>query len=112
MPRKSVTVNSRRTSARPRMYDASPPFRRVFTGTTTPPAVCVPSAATAHSAMFGPHTPTRSPGRRPQRMSASAIVRTRSASSSNVSLRSPSTIASSAPKRCAASWTRAGIVAR
>ncbi|GCD92370.1 hypothetical protein EHYA_00008 [Embleya hyalina] len=62
-------------------YRASAPLYRVFIGTTTPPAVSAPSAATIQSGEFGAHTPTRSPLRTPAAMAAAAARRTRSRSS-------------------------------
>ena len=41
---------------------ASVPLKRVFSGTSTPPAAYSPSAATIHWCMFGAHTDARSPG--------------------------------------------------
>jgi len=92
------------------MYAASEPLNRVFTGTSTPPAVVMPSAATSHSSEFGAHTATRSPHPMPDAMSALAASATIATSPVNPTRRSPSTTASASPKRRAASRTMAGIV--
>ena len=46
---------------RPMMSAASSALNRVFTGTSTPPAVSNPNAAIIHSAELGAQTATRSP---------------------------------------------------
>ena len=55
-------------------------LNRVLTGTSTPPAVVTPSAATIHSSEFGAHTATRSPGSMPDAISARAAPSTSSRS--------------------------------
>jgi len=57
------------------------PVNRVLTGTRTPPALSVPSAASTHSQLLGAQSATRSPGWTPAAISAAAIAVTRSPSS-------------------------------
>src|SRR5262245_25801688 len=92
------------------MYAASYPLNRVLSGTTTAPARCAPSAANTHSAMFGAHTPIRSPGWMLEPTNARAARSIRCASSSKLSRSSPSTSASAPPKRRAADSTTPGMV--
>jgi hypothetical protein len=65
-------VNSTRAPLRASTYAASAPRKRVFTGTSTPPAVVTPSAATIHSREFGAQTATRSPRSMPDASRARA----------------------------------------
>jgi len=80
-PRKSPATNSARAPLRPITSSASGPVNRVLTGTRTPPAASVPSAASTQWWSLGPQTATRSPAARPASMSAAATVVTRSPSS-------------------------------
>ena len=61
-------MKSARAPLRARTYAASAPRKRVLIGTSTPPAVVTPSAATIHSSEFGAHTATRSPRSMPDAM--------------------------------------------
>ena len=72
MSRKPFTVNSRRAPLLPSTHAASSPLNRVFTGTSTPPAAWMPSAASTHAALFGAQIAARSPGWRPAAMAARA----------------------------------------
>jgi hypothetical protein len=72
--------------------------------------VLTPSAATAHSVLFGPHSTTRSPCSTPATVYAAAAASTRRRRSAWLRVWSPSTYAGWSPKRCAASRTRAGKV--
>ena len=55
-------VNRARERLRRRMSAASPPLKRVFTGTSTAPACQIPSAARIHSTLLNDQMATRSPG--------------------------------------------------
>jgi hypothetical protein len=92
------------------MSPASSVLNRVLTGTSTPPAVSSPNAATIHSAELGAQMATRSPLSTPSSANAPAAHRIRSTSSLNVKRSGPSTTASASPKRSAALKTISGMV--
>ena len=109
MSRKPRTVNSTRAPLRASTNDASAPLNRVFTGTSTPPALVTPSAAMIHSSEFGAQIATRSPRSIPTASNARAAASTRSRRSVKSTRRSPSTTASVSPHRPATSRSIAGI---
>ena len=74
------------------------------------PALCRPIAATIHSWMFGAQIATRSPRRIPAAAKARAARSPAAASSRNVSVTAPSSIAWRPAKRSPAASTRAGMV--
>jgi len=92
------------------MSPASSGLNRVFTGTSTPPAVSNPNAATIQSAEFGAQMATRSPLATPSSSNAPAAQRIRSMSSVKVKRSGPSTTASASPNRSAALKTISGMV--
>jgi hypothetical protein len=89
---------------------ASSALNRVFTGTSTAPAVMIPNAAIIHSALLGAQIATRSPFSMPKSAKAPAAQRIRSTTSVKVSRSGPSTTASASPKRSAALKTISGMV--
>ncbi len=61
VPRNGPVTNSSRAPLPRSTSTASPPLKRVFSGTRTAPADTAPSAATIQSRELGAHTATRSP---------------------------------------------------
>ena len=70
VPRKPLTHKRIRARLRTRMSAASPPRKRVLSGTTTPPAAMAPKAPISQSGPLGAQMATRSPGLSPAAMNA------------------------------------------
>lgn len=103
-------TNSSRARLLRRMYAASVPLKRVFSGTSTAPAVTAPSAETIQSRVFGAQIATRSPGSTPEARHPAAARSTRSPSSAYESRTRPSATASAEPYRRAAARTSSGML--
>ncbi|GDY44787.1 hypothetical protein SANT12839_056690 [Streptomyces antimycoticus] len=110
VPRKVPVMNRCEARVRRSTYAASAPLKRVLTGTSTPPAVTAPSAATTQSVVLGAQIAARSPGSRPEATHAAAARSIRAPSSAYEIRARPSTTASAGPYRSTAARIRAGTV--